>query len=197
MRRGARSSSSPTAPTPIFLADMSGDGLSDIVRVRNGEVCYWPNLGYGRFGAKVTMDRAPRFDDEDAFDAKRIRLADIDGSGTTDVLYVGARRRASLVQSVRQRLVRAHATWPCFPAPTACSDVQVIDLLGIGTACLVWSSPLPGESGRAVALRRPDGRHQAAPARRRPQQSRRRDPADLRALDPLLSGGQGRRASPG
>src|SRR4029079_1040363 len=29
----------------IYLADMSGDGLSDIVRIRNGEVCYWPNLG--------------------------------------------------------------------------------------------------------------------------------------------------------
>ena len=43
----------------VSLADMSGDGLSDIVRVRNGEICYWPNLGYGRFGAKVTMDRAP------------------------------------------------------------------------------------------------------------------------------------------
>jgi hypothetical protein len=28
----------------IFVADMSGDGLNDIVRVRNGEVCYWPNL---------------------------------------------------------------------------------------------------------------------------------------------------------
>ena len=73
----------------IFLADMSGDGLTDIVRVRNGEICYWPNLGYGRFGAKVTMDRAPRFDREDAFDPKRIRLADIDGSGTADILYVG------------------------------------------------------------------------------------------------------------
>ncbi len=23
---------------------------------RNGEVCYGPNLGHGRFGAKVTMD---------------------------------------------------------------------------------------------------------------------------------------------
>jgi hypothetical protein len=34
----------------IYLADMSGDGLSDLVRVRNGEVCYWPNKGYGRFG---------------------------------------------------------------------------------------------------------------------------------------------------
>ena len=46
----------------IYLADMSGDGLSDLVRIRNGEVCYWPNLGYGRFGAKVTMDNAPWFD---------------------------------------------------------------------------------------------------------------------------------------
>jgi hypothetical protein len=37
----------------MFLADMTGDGLSDIVRVRNGESSYWPNLGYGRFGTKV------------------------------------------------------------------------------------------------------------------------------------------------
>ena len=33
----------------IYLADMTGDGLTDLVRIRNGEVCYWPNLGYGRF----------------------------------------------------------------------------------------------------------------------------------------------------
>ena len=65
----------------IFTADMSGDGLTDIVRVRNGEACYWPNTGYGRFGAKVTMDRAPRFDSEERFDPRRIRLADIDGTG--------------------------------------------------------------------------------------------------------------------
>ncbi len=48
------------APPPrtqsIYLADMCGDGLTDWVRPRNGEVCYGPNLGYGRFGAKVTMD---------------------------------------------------------------------------------------------------------------------------------------------
>jgi hypothetical protein len=30
----------------IYLADLSGDGLTDIVRIRNGEVCYWPNVGY-------------------------------------------------------------------------------------------------------------------------------------------------------
>src|SRR5271169_5258209 len=44
----------------IFLADMSGDGLTDLVRIRLGEVCYWPNLGYGRFGAKIAMDQSPR-----------------------------------------------------------------------------------------------------------------------------------------
>ena len=48
---------------PFYLADMSGDGLSDLVRIKNGEVCYWPNLGYGRFGSKVTMDNSPWFDD--------------------------------------------------------------------------------------------------------------------------------------
>ena len=33
------------ASQSIYLADMDGDGLTDIVRVRNGDVCYWPNLG--------------------------------------------------------------------------------------------------------------------------------------------------------
>ena len=46
----------------IFLADMCGDGLTDIVRIRNGEISYWPNQGYGEFGAKITMDNAPLFD---------------------------------------------------------------------------------------------------------------------------------------
>ena len=73
----------------ISTADLSGDGLTDIVRIRNGEVCYWPNLGYGRFGAKVTMSGSPWFDSADQFDPGRIRLADIDGSGTTDIIYLG------------------------------------------------------------------------------------------------------------
>ena len=142
----------------IFIADMSGDGLSDIVRVRNGEACYWPNIGYGRFGAKVTMDLAPRFDNEERFDPRRIRLADIDGSGTADLLYVGE-------DGVTAWFNQSGNAWS---APTAIARVprgrpaehrsRCIDLLGTGTACLVWSSPLPGETARAAALRRPDGR---------------------------------------
>ncbi|MEW8644401.1 MAG: VCBS repeat-containing protein, partial [Candidatus Thiodiazotropha sp.] len=72
----------------IYLTDMSGDGHTVRARIRSGEVCYWPNLGYGHFGAKVTMDSAPWFDSPDQFDQKRIRLADIDGSGVTDIIYL-------------------------------------------------------------------------------------------------------------
>jgi RHS repeat-associated protein len=129
----------------IFTADMSGDGLNDIVRVRNGEACYWPNTGYGSFGAKVTMDLAPRFDNEERFDPRRIQLADIDGSGTADLLYVGE-------QGVTAWFNQSGNAWSAptaiavFPAADRLSTVQAIDLLGTGTACLVWSSPLPGES---------------------------------------------------
>ncbi|MBK7503122.1 MAG: VCBS repeat-containing protein [Polaromonas sp.] len=73
----------------IFTADMTGDGLSDIVRIRNGSVVYWPNLGHGKFGKKVTMAHAPRFNNPDLFTASQIRLADLDGSGTTDIIYLG------------------------------------------------------------------------------------------------------------
>ncbi len=126
----------------VSLADMAGDGLRGLVRVRNGEVCYWPSLGYGRFGAKVTMDGAPRFGDDERFDPRRVRLADIDGSGTTDMLYVGE-------HGVHVCFNRCGNSWApalriaVFPGADALSSVQAIDLLGNGTACLVWSSPLP------------------------------------------------------
>ena len=80
----------------IYLADMSRRrphrprARSATARSATG-----PTSGYGRFGAKVTMDNAPWFDDPTQFDQRRIRLADIDGSGTTDIIYLGARRRAA------------------------------------------------------------------------------------------------------
>ena len=123
----------------IFTADMTGDGLTDIVRVRNGEACYWPNTGYGRFGAKVTMDDAPRFDDEERFDARRIRLADIDGSGTADLLYVGADGVTAWFNQSGNAW-SAPAAIGVFPSADRLSSVEALDLLGTGTSCLVWSS---------------------------------------------------------
>ena len=133
----------------IYLADLSGDGLTDLVRIRNGEICYWPNLGYGRFGAKITMDNAPHFDHPDQFDHKRIRLADVDGTGTTDIIYLHD-------DGVRLYFNQSGNGWSAmralrvFPGIDDFVSIRPIDLLGNGTACLVWSSPLPSDVRRPM-----------------------------------------------
>jgi RHS repeat-associated protein len=133
----------------IYLADMSGDGLTDIVRIRNSDICYWANLGYGRFGTKVTMDNAPCFDALEIFNQSRIILADIDGSGTTDILYLCG-------EGVQVYFNQSGNGWSAkqllkgFPQIDNVSSVTTIDLLGNGTACLVWSSPLSGYARREM-----------------------------------------------
>ncbi|MDT4292022.1 SpvB/TcaC N-terminal domain-containing protein [Methylomonas sp. MO1] len=129
----------------IFVADLSGDGLADLVRIRNGEVCYWPNLGYGLFGPKVTMDASPCFDHCDQFDPRRIRLADIDGTGPTDILYLHKDGVHVYFNQSGNRWSNA-VELPQLPAIENLSSVQAMDLLGNGTACLVWSSPLPANA---------------------------------------------------
>lgn len=131
----------------IYLADISGDGLSDLVRIRNGEVSYWPNLGYGRFGKKVTMDNAPWFDHPELFDQRRIRLADIDGSGTTDIIYL-APNRVNIYRNQTGNSWASPEPLISFPHVDNLASVMATDLLGNGTACLVWSSPLPGDARR-------------------------------------------------
>jgi RHS repeat-associated protein len=133
----------------IYLADMSGDGLSDLVRIRDGEVCYWPNQGYGQFGAMVTMDNAPWFDSLDQFDQRRIRLADIDGSGTTDIIYLGRENVRLYFNQSGNRLSEPRRLGQ-FPPVDNLDAVTAADLLGNGTACLVWSSPLPTNTHSSI-----------------------------------------------
>jgi RHS repeat-associated protein len=133
----------------VLVADMSGDGLADLVRVRNGEVCYWPNLGFARFGPKVVMDGAPWFEAPDQFDPRRLRLADIDGSGTSDVIYLGS-SATTLWFNQSGNSWSAPVVLSQLPAIDDTSAVATVDLLGTGTSCLVWSSPLPSELGRQL-----------------------------------------------
>jgi hypothetical protein len=183
----------------IFVADMSGDGLSDLVRIRNGAVCYWPNLGYGQFGAKVEMENAPWFEAPDLFDPKRVRLADIDGSGVANILYLAP-------DGVRLYFNQAGNAWsgtqalPAFPRIDNLASVQAMDLLGNGTSCLVWMSSLPGDARRCPAqhaLCRSDGRTEAAPAHIDQQQYGRGHQGPVCDLDQVLSAGSAGRSPVG
>jgi RHS repeat-associated protein len=126
----------------IFLADMCGDGLTDIVRIRNGEICYWPNKGFGNFGAKVNMSNAPLFDLPDAFNPSYLYLGDVSGTGATDLLYLGQDRFRAWINLSGNAWSDAWEIDP-FPGTEMQNRISVADLLGDGTACIIWSSPLP------------------------------------------------------
>lgn len=126
----------------VRLADMSGDGLNDIVLIHDGRIDYWPNLGYGRFGKRVSMAMAPQFDAD--FDPRRLMLADLNGTGCADLVYVDSRRvqfwfnQSGNAWSPRQTILGT-------PRVDDSSAVEFADLLGTGTATLVWSGN-PGDT---------------------------------------------------
>ncbi|WP_410959981.1 hypothetical protein, partial [Salmonella sp. SAL4434] len=85
----------------------------------------------------------------DLFDASRIKLADTDGTGTTDIAYLGS-------EGVTLYFNQSGNSWsdrvllPQAPVIEQADDAQVVDLLGAGTACLVWSSRNPVEAGQSM-----------------------------------------------
>jgi RHS repeat-associated protein len=135
----------------LYLADMSGDGLPDLVRIRNAEICYWPNLGYGQFGEKVTMDHAPWLDHQEQFDQRRVCLADVDGSGNNDLIYLG-NDGARIYLNQAGNSFSEPRLLPQFPGLDTFARVTAVDLFGNGTACLVWSSSLPDKRMRFMDL---------------------------------------------
>jgi RHS repeat-associated protein len=135
------------ATQSIVLADFNGDGLTDIVRIRNGEVCYWPNLGYGKFGAKVHMDNSPLFDSDDLFAPSKIRMADIDGSGSTDLIYLDGKNFTIWMNLNGNSFATEPYYLDALPQVDNMGDFSIIDLLGTGTMCIVHSTPSPTQQG--------------------------------------------------
>ncbi|WP_372633668.1 SpvB/TcaC N-terminal domain-containing protein [Fodinibius sp.] len=127
-----------------YVANISGNG-QDVVRVRNNEVCYWPNLGYGNYGKKVVMDHAPFFDRPESYDPQRLHLVDLTGTGTSDLLYINSEGARYWINESGNGFSNAHEI-SSFPAVSNLQTVFVMDLLGEGTPCLVWSSSLPSDS---------------------------------------------------
>lgn len=136
----------------VFLADMTGDGLVDLVRVQGRSVCYWQNYGHGRFGPRVLM-AAPSGLDDAVFDPSRVRFVDIDGTGPADLVYLG---RAG-IQVWRNESGNAWSTPTSvgsLPPATAVADIQVLDVFADGTACLVWTSGTSHDTGFEVRVLR-------------------------------------------
>jgi RHS repeat-associated protein len=96
----------PHSGSPVYLGesdvrfgDMNGDGLTDLVRVRKGDVQYWPGRGNGFFGTGarddcpngfsanryIEMGAAPQFSD---IQGSTLKLSDVNGDGLDDLLQI-------------------------------------------------------------------------------------------------------------
>lgn len=126
-----------------FFADMNGDGLLDQVLIRNGRVEYWPQLGYGRFGDPILMENSPIFAPDAEFDASRLLLTDLDGNGSTDLIYVGSGEIRYWLNAGGNQWIEGGRIGN-LPYIDNLSTLRILDFLGDGTPCLVWSSPLAG-----------------------------------------------------
>lgn len=128
-----------------FFADMTGDGLPDQIRVLNGRVEYWPNLGRGRFGEGILMGEAPVMENDFEFDASRVRLIDLSGNGVSDLVYIGKGEIRYWFNAFGNYFTEGRFI-KGLPYIDHLSSAQILDFLGNGTPCLVWCSPLSGHS---------------------------------------------------
>ncbi|MCW7763187.1 SpvB/TcaC N-terminal domain-containing protein [Photorhabdus luminescens] len=124
----------------VAFSDVLGSGQAHLVEVNATKVTCWPNLGHGRFGQPITL---PGFSQPEAtFNPAQVYLADLDGSGPTDLIYVHTDRLDIFLNKSGNGFA-APVTLP-FPAGVRFDhtcQLQVADVQGLGVASLILSVP--------------------------------------------------------
>jgi RHS repeat-associated protein len=119
----------------VFLADMVGDGMRDLVRVDGGGVTYWPYLGLGRWDAPVTMANPPDLPYD--FDPAKLIVSDIDGDGCADVIYAD---RGRILYWINQCGSGFSAPRVIEYVPHVEGDnVRLADMGGSGISGMLWA----------------------------------------------------------
>jgi RHS repeat-associated protein len=125
----------------VRIADMTADGLQDMVFIASGRVEYWPYYGHGKWGERVQMPGSPVF--PSGYREERLLLLDIDGSGCADIVYVDLDRVYYWLNQSGNGFSQMFEI-PFVPGPDFTS-LQAADMRGTGTRGLVWSRSARGE----------------------------------------------------
>ncbi|MHC8388071.1 SpvB/TcaC N-terminal domain-containing protein [Pseudomonas sp. MDT2-39-1] len=70
----------------VFLSNLLSSDMTELCRIRHDEIKCWPNLGHGQFGKGFVIS-GPSFEYA-TFDAGRVRIADLNGSGAPALIYL-------------------------------------------------------------------------------------------------------------
>lgn len=122
----------------MAFSDMLGSGQQHLIHITAQSVRCFPNLGRGRFGEPVNFGK---LDFAGEFNPAHIRLADLDGSGAVDILYL----QSDSVQVFMNLSGHGFAAPVTIPLPEglkyeSLTRVSVADLQGLGCSSLVVTS---------------------------------------------------------
>lgn len=124
----------------VAFCDIFGSGQQHLVRIRHDEIRVWANLGRGRFGKGQLFAALPFSWDE--FDAGRIRLADMDGSGAVDLVYLESHGFQLFMNRSGNHLAEPVThPWPDGVRYDHLCQVNMADLQGLGCSSLVLTVP--------------------------------------------------------
>lgn len=130
------------ASAVVAFADLLGSGQPHLIEIRYNSVSCWPNLGRGKFGEKITLPLAQPIDTEKDFNPEQLFLADIDGSGTADLVY--ARHNQLMLhfnQSGNSFAAPKTLALPAGVAYDRLCQITLADIQGNGCTDLVLSVP--------------------------------------------------------
>ncbi|WP_456442570.1 toxin TcdB middle/N-terminal domain-containing protein [Psychroserpens sp.] len=118
----------------VRLADMTGDGLIDMVKIYAKHIEIWPSLGSGKWDKRQTLilsgEGPKRFIPSQCF------LADISGDGFTDVIYVDNDATYVWVNQCGSALALSEVIR--YAPVASASSVRTVDMLGTRTAGLLF-----------------------------------------------------------
>lgn len=127
----------------VAFSDLLGSGQQHLVRIRHNEIKCWPNLGRGRFGKGFVFATLPFTYAE--FDASRVLLADLDGSGASDLIYLQPDQALIFMNQCGNGLqaIPTPLPWPEGVRHERSCQVTVADLQGLGCTSLILSAHHP------------------------------------------------------
>lgn len=126
----------------VAFADLLGSGQQHLVRIRYNEVWCWPNLGRGVFGEGFLFSTLNGFD-YSTFNASYIQLADLDGSGAVDLIYLTSDHAQIFMNRCGTGFegTPVKLPWPEGVSYDRFCQVSLADLQGLGCSSLILTVP--------------------------------------------------------
>jgi len=132
---------------PLKFADMSGDGLDDIVHINRGRIDWWPSLGYGRFRPSPQHDLPVGLPDGSIRSA--CCSVTSTATGRADLLHIEDRQVTLWVN--RAGLGWSGRSSSRTPPVVDMTSVRLIDLKGSGVSGVLWTASARRRGGRTIS----------------------------------------------